>query len=366
MGKHRDGFKSRTGFVLACIGSAVGMGNIWRFPYMVSEWGGMTFLLPYVLFVILIASTGVIEEMALGRAAKSGPIKAFGKCTEIRTGNKRTGEVIGVIPVIGSLALAIGYSVVVGWIFKYTFFALSGGLFHLGQDVAAIEGLFGGTAAAFGNNVWQVVAMLVTAVIMAYGISGGIEKANKIMMPMLFILFVGLGIYIFTLPGSEHGYRYIFTLEPKGLFDPRLWIYAFGQAFFSLSIAGNGTVIYGSYLSEEEDVVSSARNVAFFDTLAALLAALVIIPGMAVGGAELSSGGPGLMFIYLLNVFNGMPGGWCVEIVFYVCVLFAGLSSLVNLYEAPVEMMPERFGFRRNIAVAVLAMIGRLISLLIQ
>ena len=144
---------------------------------MVSEWGGMTFLLPYVLFVILIASTGVIEEMALGRAAKSGPIKAFGKCTEIRTGNKRTGEVIGVIPVIGSLALAIGYSVVVGWIFKYTFFALSGGLFHLGQDVAAIEGLFGGTAAAFGNNVWQVIAMLVTAVIMAYGISGGIEKA---------------------------------------------------------------------------------------------------------------------------------------------------------------------------------------------
>ena len=366
MGKHRDGFKSRTGFVLACIGSAVGMGNIWRFPYMVSEWGGMTFLLPYVLFVILIASTGVIEEMALGRAAKSGPIKAFGKCTEIRTGNKRTGEVIGVIPVIGSLALAIGYSVVVGWIFKYTFFALSGGLFHLGQDVAAIEGLFGGTAAAFGNNVWQVIAMLVTAVIMAYGISGGIEKANKIMMPMLFILFVGLGIYIFTLPGSEHGYRYIFTLEPKGLFDPRLWIYAFGQAFFSLSIAGNGTVIYGSYLSEEEDVVSSAGNVAFFDTLAALLAALVIIPGMAVGGAELSSGGPGLMFIYLLNVFNGMPGGWCVEIVFYVCVLFAGLSSLVNLYEAPVEMMQERFGFRRKIAVAVIAMLGGIISLMIQ
>ncbi len=325
---------------------------------MVSEWGGMTFLLPYVLFVILIASTGVIEEMALGRAAKSGPIKAFGKCTEIRTGNKRTGEVIGVIPVIGSLALAIGYSVVVGWLFKYTFFALSGGLFHLGQDVAAIEGLFGGTAAAFGNNVWQVIAMLVTAVIMVYGISGGIEKANKIMMPMLFILFVGLGIYIFTLPGSEHGYRYIFTLDPKGLFDPRLWIYAFGQAFFSLSIAGNGTVIYGSYLSEEEDVVSSARNVAFFDTLAALLAALVIIPGMAVGGAELSSGGPGLMFIYLLNVFNGMPGGWCVEMVFYVCVLLAGLSSLVNLYEAPVEMMQERFGFRRKIAVAVIAMSG--------
>ena len=110
------------------------------------------------------------------------------------------------------------------------------------------------------------------------------------MMPLLFVLFLGLGAYIFTLPGSGHGYRYIFTLNPQGLLNPRLWIYAFGQAFFSLSIAGNGTVIYGSYLSDEENVVSSARNVAVFDTLAALLAALVIIPGMAAGGAELSSG----------------------------------------------------------------------------
>ena len=237
---------------------------------MVSDWGGMTFLLPYVLFVVLIASTGVIEEMALGRAAKSGPIRAFGKCTEIRTGNKRTGEVIGVVPVLGSLALAIGYTVVVGWIFKYTFLAITGGLYRMGQDMDAISGLFGGTASSFGNNLWQVIAMIVTGVIMAYGIAGGIEKANKVMMPLLFVLFLGLGAYIFTLPGSGHGYRYIFTLNPQGLLNPRLWIYAFGQAFFSLSIAGNGTVIYGSYLSDEENVVSSARNVAVFDTLAAL------------------------------------------------------------------------------------------------
>ena len=129
MGKHekeRDGFKSRTGFVLACIGSAVGMGNIWRFPYMVSDWGGMTFLLPYILFVILIASTGVIEEMALGRAAKGGPIIAFGNCTEMRTGNAKVGNTIGWIPVLGSLAMAIGYTVIVGWIFKYTFLAITG------------------------------------------------------------------------------------------------------------------------------------------------------------------------------------------------------------------------------------------------
>ncbi len=366
MEKKRDGFKSRTGFVIACIGSAVGMGNIWRFPYMVSDWEGLTFLIPYVLFVILIGASGVIEEMALGRAAKGGPIIAFGKCTEVRTGNKKIGEGIGLIPVVGSLALAIGYTVVVGWIFKYAFLALTGKISDMGQDMNTIGGMFGTTASAFGNNIWLMIAVLVTAVIMAFGIAGGIERANKFMMPLLFALFLGLGIYIFTLPGASDGYKYIFTINPKGLLNPRLWIYAFGQAFFSLSIAGNGTVIYGSYLDNSEDVVSSAGNVAIFDTIAALLAAFVIIPGMAAGGAELSSGGPGLMFIYLVNVFNSMPGGKIVGIIFYLCVLFAGMSSLVNLYEAPVATLEERFGLKRPMAVGGIAIIGCIVALLIQ
>ena len=211
----RDGFKSRTGFILACIGSAVGMGNIWRFPYMVSAWGGMTFLIPYVIFVILIGSTGVIEEMALGRATKGGPIKAFGDCMQMRIGKRKAGEAIGFIPVLGSLALAMGYTVVVGWIFKYTYLAFSGKLSAMGNNMSAIGGMFGSTASSFGNNMWLIIAMVVTAVIMALGIAGGIEKANKVMMPLLFIMFVGLGIYIFTLPGSSAGYKYIFTLNPK-------------------------------------------------------------------------------------------------------------------------------------------------------
>ncbi|MGN0733825.1 MAG: sodium-dependent transporter [Emergencia sp.] len=366
MKKKRDGFSGRRGFILACIGSAVGMGNIWRFPYMVSAWGGMTFLIPYFIFVILIGSTGLIEEMALGRAAKGGPIKAFGACTELRTGKRRIGELIGIIPVLGSLALAIGYTVVVGWIFKYSYLALSGGIYAMGQDLDIIGGMFGSTASAFGNNTWVVVAVVVTAIIMAFGISGGIERANKIMMPLLFILFVGLGIYIFTLPGAAEGLKYIFTIKPEGLLDIKLWIYAFGQAFFSLSIAGNGTVIYGSYLSDEEDVASSARDVAVFDTIAALLASMVIIPSMAVGGSELSSGGPGLMFIYLANVFNGMPGGKIVGMVFYVCVLFAGMSSLVNLYEAPVATLQERFGMNRVLATGSVAAFGCIVALFIQ
>ena len=364
--KQRDAFRSRTGFIIACIGSAVGMGNIWRFPYMVSAWGGMTFLIPYILFVILIGSTGVIEEMALGRATKGGPIKAFGKCTEIRTGNKKTGELVGLIPVLGSLALAIGYTVVVGWIFKYAYLAFTGKLSGMGQDMNSIGGMFGSTASTFGNNLWLIIAMIVTAVIMAFGIAGGIEKANKIMMPLLFIMFVGLGIYVFTLPGSTAGYKYIFTINPRGLLDIKLWIYAFGQAFFSLSIAGNGTVIYGSYLSDSENVATSARNVALFDTLAALIAAFVIIPGMAVGGAALSSGGPGLMFIYLVNVFNGMPGGKIVGIVFYICVLFAGMSSLVNLYEAPVATLQEKLGLKRVTSVGIIAGTGCIVALFIQ
>jgi len=366
MKKKRDSFSGRRGFILACIGSAVGMGNIWRFPYMVSDWGGMTFIIPYILFVILIGSTGLIEEMALGRAAKGGPIKAFGMCTEMRTGKKSIGEVIGILPVFGSLALAIGYTVVVGWIFKYSYLALSGKLYDMGQDMGLIGGTFDSTATAYGNNSWIIVAILMTAVIMSLGIAGGIEKANKIMMPLLFVLFIGLGVYIFTLPGATDGLAYIFTIKPAGLLDPKLWIYAFGQAFFSLSIAGNGTVIYGSYLGNEENIPSAARDVALFDTIAAMLAAMVIIPSMAVGGSELYSGGPGLMFIYLANVFNGMPGGKVVGMVFYVCVLFAGMSSLVNLYESPVATLQERFGLNRVIATGIIAVLGGGVALVIQ
>lgn len=324
------------------------------------------FLIPYVIFVILIGPTGVIEEMALGRATKGGPIKAFGDCVQMRTGKRKAGEAIGLIPVLGSLAMAMGYTVIVGWIFKYTFLALTGKLSAMGQDMSAIGGLFGSTASAFGNNLWLIAAMIVTAVIMALGVAGGIEKANKFMMPLLFIMFVGLGIYIFTLPGSGAGYKYIFTLNPKGLLNGKLWIYAFGQAFFSLSIAGNGTAIYGSYLSDKENIISSAKNVALFDTIAALLAAFVIIPGMAAGGAELSAGGPGLMFIYLLNVFNGMPGGKIVGMIFYVCVLFAGMSSLVNLYEAPVATLQEKLKLNRVVSVGIISGAGCIVALVIQ
>ena len=382
--EQRDGFKSKWGFNLACIGSAVGMGNIWRFPIMVSKFGGLTFLIPYFIFVVLIGSTGVIEEFALGRWAAAGPVGAFGKCTEERTGKKGAGEVIGAIPIIGSMMLAIGYTVVMGWIFKYCWMGISGSLYALGTEMPSIGGAFGATAPeaatlgeaigmmtsngifGIGNGVWQIVGLVVSLIIMAMGVAGGIEKANKVMMPALFFLFVALGVYIAFLPGSSDGYKYIFTLNPAGLLNPQVWIFAFGQAFFSLSIAGNGSVIYGSYLPKNEDLPSSARNVALFDTLAALLAAFVILPAMAAGGVEPSAGGPGLMFVYLVNVFNGMPGGRIVGMVFFICVLFAGVSSIVNLYEAPVAFLQEKLHLKRIPSVAVIGVIGLVISIMIQ
>ena len=380
----RDGFRSKWGFILACIGSAVGMGNIWRFPIMVSRYGGLTFLIPYFIFVVLIASSGVIEEFALGRRAAAGPVGAFGMCTEEKNGNRKLGEYIGAIPIIGSMMLAIGYTVVMGWIFKYAFMSLSGGLYAMGQDMSVIGGTFGGTAPeaetlgeaigmmfqngifGIGNGVWQIIGLVVALAIMAMGVAGGIEKANKVMMPVLFFLFVILGVYIATLPGAADGYKYIFTLNPAGLVNWEVWLFAFGQAFFSLSVAGNGSVIYGSYLPKDEDIPSSARNVALFDTLAALLAMVVILPAMSVGGMEPSSSGPGLMFVYLPNVLNGMTGGRIVGIIFFIAVLFAGVSSIVNLYEAPVAFLQEKLGLKRIPAVAVIGVIGCIVSVLIQ
>ena len=383
--ENRDGFQSKWGFILACIGSAVGMGNIWRFPIMVQKYGGMTFLLPYFLFVILIGASGVIEEFALGRRAGAGPVGAFGMCTNDRFGKKTPGEAVGAIPIIGSLMLAIGYTVVLGWIFKYTWMGISGSLFGLGTDMGAIGGAFGATAPeaetlgealgmmssngffGIGNGVWQLFGLVVSLIIMAMGIAGGIEKANKIMMPVLFFLFLGLGIYIFTLDGSGEGYKYIFTLKPEGLLDPEVWVFAFGQAFFSLSVAGNGSVIYGSYLGKDVEISSSARNVAIFDTLAALVAMFVIIPAMATTGSLVESGGPGLMFVALPGVFNGMGGfGWIIGAFFFIAVLFAGTTSIINLYETPVAFLQEKFKLGRLPSVIIIHAVGLAIALMIQ
>lgn len=364
MEKKRDLFASRWGFILACIGSAVGMGNIWMFPTRVSKFGGGSFLLWYLFFVVLIGSTGVIGEMSFGRATRSGPVDAFGKACESK-GKRKLGEAIGLLPVVGSMALAIGYSVVMGWIFKYAFGTFTGATLSP-SSVDGFAEAFGGMASSFGNNAWQLIAIAATFVILILGVGGGIEKANKIMMPLFFFLFLGLGIYIGFQPGASDGYRYIFRLDKEALTEPKVIIYAMGQAFFSLSVAGNGTLIYGSYLHDDEDIPASARNVAFFDTLAATLAALVIIPAMATMGAQLDQGGPGLLFIFLPSLFKGLTGGTIIAIVFFVAVTFAGMTSLINLYEAPIATVQEKFHLGRTSACLIVGAVGAAVSLCIQ
>lgn len=362
--KKRDSFNNKWGFILACIGSAVGMGNIWMFPTRVSMYGGGSYLIPYFIFVALIGFTGVIGEMSFGRATKSGPVDAFGYACE--TKNKRKlGEAIGFIPVLGALAMAIGYTVVMGWILKYMIGAFTGKTLA-SADTEGFAASFGSMASAFGNNVWQIVALVIGIIILMFGVGRGIEKANKIMMPVFFILFAVLGIYVAFQPGAIEGYKYIFRVDPKAFADPKTWIFALGQAFFSLSVAGNGTLIYGSYLSDNEDIPAAAGRVALFDTIAAMLAALVIIPAMATTGAQLNQGGPGLMFIFLPALFKSMPGGYIVAIIFFVAVFMAGLSSLINLYEAPIATIQEKLHLGRKASCAIIAAIALIVSICIQ
>ena len=186
--KKRESFNNQWGFILACIGSAVGMGNIWMFPTRVSMYGGGAYLLLYIIFVALIGFTGVIGEMSFGRAAKSGPIDAFGLACESK-GKRKLGEILGLIPVLGSLAMAIGYTVVMGWILKYMIGSFTGSTLSP-QDTADFAGKFGNMASSFGNNLWQFFALAAGIGILMFGVGRGIEKANKFMMPVFFVLLL--------------------------------------------------------------------------------------------------------------------------------------------------------------------------------
>ena len=361
----RDSFRSKTGFIIACIGSAVGMGNIWLFPARVSAFGGAAFLIPYFICVILIGVTGVVGEMAFGRAMGAGPMGAFGKATEMNGKGKKLGETLALVPVLTSLALAIGYSVVVGWILKYTVGSITGSVFSA-DSVDGFAAQFGATAASFGSVGWHLLGLAITFIIMIYGIAAGIERVNKVMMPMFFVMFVGMAVYLATLPGADKAYAFLLNPDWSQLANPKTWVYALGQAFFSLSLAGSGTLVYGSYLKKDVDIPSSARTVALWDTMAALVAAFTIIPAMAIAGQELTSGGPGLMFIFLPNVFAQIPGGRVVIIVFFVAVTFAGLTSLVNLFETPVEALQTKLGMSRKKAVGIIAIFGSAVGVCIE
>lgn len=339
------------------------MGNIWMFPYRTGKFGGAAFLIPYFIFVVLLGFSGVIGEMAFGRSMKTGPLGAFSKAAEMRFGKSgaKWGKAIGIIPVVGSLGIAIGYSVVVGWFLKYLYAAVTGSLIHV-EDMGAY---FGEIAVNFGSIPWHMLGLALTFIIMALGVTKGIEKMNKIMMPIFFVFFIILLFRVATLPGAVEGYKYMYVPKWEQLGNIKTWVYALGQAFFSLSLAGSGTIVYGSYLKNDVDVVKCAKNVAFFDTCAALLAGMVVIPAVFAFGLDVASGPP-MMFITLPVVFQKMPFGSVFAVLFFIAVLFAAVTSLMNLFETPIEAIENQFKIPRKAAVCIIAVISAAVGVMIE
>ena len=354
---NRDQFTDRWGFILACIGSAVGMANVWAFPYRAAKYGGGAFIVAYLIIAIFLGMVGVAGEIAFGRWGRTGPLGTFRKALTERGKGLRD---IGIIPIVGSLAIGIGYAVIIGWVLRYMAGAATGSV--MTADTGAY---FGAITGNFGSVGWHMLGLVLALVVMVAGVSGGIEKINKVMMPLFFVLFFIMAIRVAFLPGAVEGYKYLFIPRWEYLLNPDTWIYALGQCFFSLSLAGSGTVVYGSYLDEGEDVVTCARRIAIFDTLAALLASMVVIPAVFAFGLDPSSGPP-LMFITMPAIFQSIAGGRIISLIFFVAILFAGLTSIVNLFETPIEALQQRLGMSRRNASLLIVGIAALVGVFIE
>lgn len=354
----RDTFSSKIGFILACIGSSVGLGNLWLFPWRIGSLGGAAFLIPYLIFVILLGYTGLVGEFAFGRWSRTGPIGSFEKALKEKSRNAKLGAYLGVIPVLGAFGIAIGYSVVVGWILRFLVGSITGSMINA-TDAGAY---FGAMASPFGSVVWHIISIIIITLIMCFGVSKGIEKTSKIMIPAFFILFIILLIRVVTLENSMIGIKYLVIPRWESLLDPKTWVYALGQAFFSLSLAGNGMLVYGSYLKKDINVKESALSTAVFDTLAAILSAFIIIPAVFAFGLD-PGAGPPLLFITLPMVFKAMPFGQVFAIMFFTSVIFAAITSILNLLEPPIEALQSRLKLSRKKAVLIVCVSTLIVSL---
>ena len=342
-------FTSSLGFVLAAVGSAVGMGNIWLFPYRVGQYGGGAFLIPYFIFVALFSYVGLSGEFALGRLTGTGAMGSLDYVMKSR--GKKGGKILGIIPLLGVLGIAIGYSVVVGWVLRYTAGSVTGSI--LAGDS---QSFFDTLAVNFGSVPWHLIAVVFTVVILIFGVAAGIEKLSKFMMPAFFILFLIIAVRVAFLPGAAEGYLYLLRPDWSYLLKPETWVMAMGQAFFSLSINGAGMLIYGSYMKKEESILRHAGMTALLDTLAALLAGFAIIPAVFAFGIDPTSG-PSLMFVTLPQVFAQMPGGQIFALLFFVSVFFAGITSLMNMLEACGEALSSTVKLSRRAATLIVGVV---------
>lgn len=348
-------FKSTVGFVLACVGSAVGMGNIWMFPYRLGQYGGAAFLIPYLIFIALFGLVGLSAEFALGRMAKTGTLGAYAYCWK-----NKFGKYIGWLPLLGSLGIAIGYSVILGWVFRSIQGVLTNEL--LTNDIPAF---FTNMTQSFSNVPCHFLVLFITCLLLFTSATNAIEKANKVLMPAFFILFIILAIRVSLFNGAIEGYKFLFVPKWEYLLNKETWIMAMGQAFFSLSITGSGMIVYGAYLKDDVDIPKASMQTAIFDTIAAMLAALAIMPAVFSFGIDPVSG-PSLMFLTLPEVFKQMPLGNFFALFFFISVAFAGITSLINMLEAVCESWQNRFHISRKKAVLLCGIITFIISVCIE
>jgi len=350
MSQHKNAkFSSRWGFILSAVGSAVGMANVWGFPAKMGSNGGGAFLVAYLIFIALFSIVGLSAEYAIGRRSRTGTLGSYRAAWATRNQTLgKAGGLLGWLPLAGSMCIAIGYAVIIAYVLKAFFNSITGELMHVETD-AWFNSFSTTDYSVIPFHIIIVVAALLTLLLGAKSI----EKSNKVMMPVFFVIFVILAVRVSMLPGAAEGYKFMFTPRWEALKDPMVWVWAMGQAFFSLSVTGSGMIVYGAYLDDGEDVVHVALRTAIFDTIAALVAALVIIPACFAYGLDVGAG-PSLLFVTLPRILQDIPLGQIFAIILYVAMVFAGISSLQNMFEAVGESLQHRFPKLSRKAVLIL------------
>lgn len=339
MKSSRSNFTSRIGFILSAAGSAVGLGNIWRFPYLAAQYGGGTFLLCYIILAVTFGFALMTAEIALGR--KTG-LSAIGAFSALNKRYRFVGVLVTLVPVI----IFPYYSVIGGWVIKYFFTFLTGGVSAAAEDTY-FTGFISGVSEPI---VWFVIFTAIAAAVVICGVEKGIEKVSKVMMPLLVVLTVGISLYVLTIDGAMEGVKY-YVLPHMSDFSIKTLLSSMGQLFYSMSLAMGIMITYGSYMSKSTNLESSVRQIEIFDTGIAFFAGLMIVPAVfAFSGGDPSAlkAGPGLMFITLPKVFASIRFGGFLGTVFFVLVFFAAITSAISLMETIVSILMDFFHWSRR------------------
>lgn len=345
MEKSRGQWGSRLGFILAAAGSAIGLGNIWRFPTQVGQSGGGAFILVYLIIIFIVGIPLMIGELAIGRRGKINIVGAFKK---IKPGSPWW--IIGVLGVLAGFAILSYYSVIAGWAVSYIFKFLTGQLADLGAGESG--DVFGQLVSSpVEPLIWHGVFMAMTIGIVIFGIDKGIERASKIMMPILFLLLIVLAVRTLTLDGAMEGLRWYLTPNFRAI-DISTVLGALGQVFFSLSLGMGAIMTYGSYLTDDNDIPNSAVLISIADLSIAILAGLIIIPAVFAFGFA-PEAGPPLIFIILPAVFGAMPLGNLVGALFFLLLTIAALTSAISLLEVPVSYVIDELKWSRKKAATL-------------